>query len=74
MVLATVQNLTRRTRTRWYRVITAHVANGQTIIDGINVEVTSGGHYGWGEQAAIVAHVSEHYPDLEVVDTWAIAA
>ena len=35
----------RRTCTRWFRVVTAHVANGQTIIDGINVEVASGGHY-----------------------------
>ncbi|MBD2115094.1 MULTISPECIES: hypothetical protein [Cyanophyceae] len=82
MVLATVQNPTRptanrssgrRTRTRWYRVITAHKAGGQTLINGFNLEVASGGYYGWGEQAAIAAHVAEHCPGHEVVDTWPVA-
>ncbi|MBD1877074.1 hypothetical protein H6F75_26670 [Nodosilinea sp. FACHB-131] len=82
MVLATVQNPTRptanrgsgrRARTRWYRVVTAHTVEGQTVVDGINVEVVSGGHYGWGEQAAIAAHIDQHHPGHEVVDTWPIA-
>ncbi len=63
----------RRTHTRWFRVVTAHVANGQTVIEGINLEVPSGGYYGWGEQAAIESHVTEHHPGHEVVDTWSIA-
>ncbi|MBD1871875.1 hypothetical protein H6F75_00120 [Nodosilinea sp. FACHB-131] len=53
-------------------MVTAHKTGGQTLIDGFNVEVPSGGTFGWREQAAIVAHVAQHYPGHEVVDTWAI--
>ncbi|MGG6242553.1 hypothetical protein ACQ4N7_28410 [Nodosilinea sp. AN01ver1] len=63
----------RRTRTRWYRAVTACTIEGQTVIDGVNVEVPSGGYFGWGEQAAIAAYVTQHHPGCEVVDTWPIA-
>ena len=43
------------------------------VIDGVNVEVAAGGWFGWGEQAALEAHVAEHYPGYEVVDTWPIS-
>jgi hypothetical protein len=43
----------RRTRTRWYRVVTAQKAGGQTLIESFNLEVASGGYFGWGEQSAI---------------------
>lgn len=68
--------------TRWFHVVIgdyepiAH-ADGTTtqefVIEGINIEVESGGWFGWGEQAAIAAHVAEHYPGHKVVDTWPIA-
>lgn len=63
----------RRTRTRWYRVVTAHTVEGKTVIDGVNVEVASSGYFGWGEQAAIESYVAEHHPGHEVIDTWPIA-
>ena len=73
----------RITSTRWFRVVTIHTetiyaADGepmdeQKLIEGINLEVEAGGYFGWGEQAAIEAHVAENYPGYEVVDTWPIA-
>jgi hypothetical protein len=73
----------RGTGRRWFRVVTAHqemiyTASGEsmgpeTIIEGFNLEVEAGGWFGWGEQAAIDAHVAKHYPGYEVVDTWPIA-
>ena len=73
----------RRTSTRWFRAVTIHTetiyaADGepldeQKLIEGLNLEVASGGYFGWGEQAAIEAHVAEHYPGYELIDTWPIA-
>jgi hypothetical protein len=73
----------RGTGRRWFRVITAHVeeiytASGEsmgpeTIIEGFNLAVAAGGPFGWGEQAAIAAHVAKHCPGHEVIDTWPIA-
>lgn len=69
--------------TRWFRAVTIHTemlytAAGEPLgkrklIEGFNVEVPSGGYFGWGEQAAIDAHIATHYPGYEVVDTWPIA-
>lgn len=72
----------RRTRTRWYHVVMGGyepiaapdgTVTQEFVIDGVNVEVVSGGYFGWGEQGAIAAHVAEHYPNHTVVDTWPIA-
>ena len=70
-------------QTRWFHVVTAHdemiyTAAGEplgerTLIESFNLEVAAGGWFGWGEQAAIDAHVAEHYPGYEVVDTWPIS-
>ncbi|MBW4486017.1 MAG: hypothetical protein KME14_26130 [Tildeniella torsiva UHER 1998/13D] len=69
--------------TRWFHVVTIHTemlytAAGEPmgerkLIEGINIEVESGGWFGWGEQAAIESYVAEHHPGHEVVDTWPIA-
>lgn len=69
--------------TRWFHVVTIYTemlytAAGELLgerklIEGINVEVEAGGWFGWGEQAAIEAHVAEHHPGYEVVEAWPIA-
>jgi hypothetical protein len=67
---------------RWFRVVLggyepiAHddgTTTQEFVIDGVNIEVAAGGCFGWGEQAAIAAHVAQHRPGREVIDTWPIA-
>jgi hypothetical protein len=69
-------------RTRWYHLVlggyeTIYASNGEPlsndfVLDGVNLEVADT-YLGLGIRDAIEAHVAEHYPGYEVVDTWPIA-
>lgn len=60
----------RRTRTRWYRVVTARAVEGQTVIDGFNLEVPNT-YLGLGTRDRIDAAADDR--GEEVIDAWPIA-
>jgi hypothetical protein len=86
MLTATVQSATPAASGRGSGRRTFHVVLGgyeeitaldgttspQFVIDGVDIEVASGGWFGWGEQRAIHAHVAQHYPDKAVLDVWPV--
>lgn len=82
LTVSTPKPTTQATQTRWihlvlggYEPITAPdgTTSQQFILDGANIEIESGGIFGWGERDRIEAAAATRYPDRTLIDWWPIS-